>query len=216
MGNAYPGQATPTQWDESRALLLGTAGEVLEILDHVTDWGRPALGEWDLAELTAHTTRALTTPVQYLDRPAGSTPDLDGPAAYFIAYLDGRDEDLAAAIAGRARAEASAVADPVAEYRTALHTLDGRLASVDGDVVVATPFGSMTVADYLPTRLLEVTVHGLDIAAALGHRWDPPRATVRAVLGILADIAVARGDATGLISLLTGRGGGSGAVPILR
>ena len=204
------------QWDESRALFIETARQVLGLMDHATDWTGPGLGEWDLGALAAHTARALQTPLHYLDQPATGPAELDGPAAYFVAYLNARDDRLTEAIARRATDASAGCADPAGMFRDAVMTLEHALTGLDPETVVTTPFGAMTLADYLPTRLFEVVVHGLDVAAATGRSWSPPGAALRSAFRILADVAVARGEAVDLIRILTGRSGGGHAAPVLR
>lgn len=47
------------------------------------------------------------------------------------------------------------------------------LDDTDGTELVTTVAGGMRLADYLPTRVFELVVHTLDLAAALGLRAEP-------------------------------------------
>ena len=74
--------------------------------------------------------------------------------------------------------------------------------------------GTMALADYLRTRNLEVVVHGLDLAKALGLDWTPPRDSAADAFALLGEIAVDRGVANNVLPALTGREGADVA-PVL-
>ena len=73
------------------------------------------------------------------------------------------------------------------------------------DPVVETAGGGMRVSDYLPTRTFELTVHALDIAAALGTTFEPPRDALAETLHIAADSALEQGLGVDVVLALTGR-----------
>ena len=194
-------------WDEIRDTFLEAARSVAEMVAGITDWERPALGDWDVTGLVGHTLRAVTTPSEYL---AGPEPDhvaVDSAAGYFVAYLRRRDADPAGtdrSIIVRGR-EAGAVEDPAGAFAAAVVSVAADLARVDGGRRVAAPYGSMTLADYLPTRVVELTVHGMDLARATGIAWHPPADALGMTLGVLAGIALLDGSAGDAILALTGR-----------
>lgn len=79
------------------------------------------------------------------------------------------------------------------------------LSASSSDRLLATPFGGIRLVDHLPTRTGELTVHGLDIAAAAGLKWSPPQAAMTTSLTVLTAIALRSGRATDAPGLLTGR-----------
>lgn len=128
-------------------------------------WARRALGSWTLAELVAHLLGAVSRLTAYVDTPVeGDTPALDR-VAYFRAL---RPTD-APMIAQRAVAGARGVD---AETLPALFTEAWRddadlAATLPPERVLATRLGPARADEYLATRVLEVTVHHLDVRAAL-------------------------------------------------
>jgi hypothetical protein len=67
----------------------------------------------------------------------------------------------------------------------------------------------MPFADYLATRVVEVTVHTADLCAALGRAADVPEPAGCVTLRVLADLLAATGAGTvtaSVIRALTGRG----------
>ena len=59
--------------------------------------------------------------------------------------------------------------------------------------------------DYLPTRIFELVVHGLDIAAVVPVPWTPPPAALAEAVAVATEVAVRRGEGTILLRLITGR-----------
>ncbi len=66
----------------------------------------------------------------------------------------------------------------------------------------------MTLVDYLPTRIFELSVHGLDLARAL-TLVEPAglEPGIRASLELAGQLAADSPSATTLLLALTGRGG---------
>ena len=68
-----------------------------------------------------------------------------------------------------------------------------------------TPTGTLALADYLATRVVELTVHTVDIAVAIGlEDAEPPRAASRVTVQVLAELA-AEPSPSRLLRALTGR-----------
>ena len=172
------------------------------------DWDRPGLGVWSVRDLTGHTSRALLTVESYLD-PATTTeqPSLADTEAYFAAAGAAVAHTDPAAIAERGRQAGVALGeDPAA---TAAGIVERVLALVEGaadDALVRTPFNTMTLIGYLPTRTFELVVHTLDLAAAVGVRvpggLEGPLASC---LGLATRLAVAQGSGPDVLLALTGR-----------
>ena len=81
----------------------------------------------------------------------------------------------------------------------------GRVDREPDDAVVATPFGAMTLVDYLPSRVFELTVHRLDIVEATGVDDAGGAAGVTLSLVLAAGIAAEQLDAGRTLLALTGR-----------
>lgn len=129
----------------------------------------PGLGEWTLRDLVGHTSRALLTVEMYLAR-APETITLDGPVAYLAAAgATSVSEAGRRAIAERGRDAGAALGpDPAASVLLIAERVTALVDRTADDALCATPVGGITLAAYLPTRALELTVHTLDIGAALG------------------------------------------------
>lgn len=170
-------------------------------------WDGPGLGEWNLRALVGHTSRSFLTLTRAATEPAAKE-SAGSPGEYFavVSGATGFELDGAALVqrgvdAGRALGEhpADAVRRQADEARSALDDLDG------DDPVGTTAVGGMRISQYLPTRTFELTVHGLDVAAALGVPFEPPVEALTACLAVATEAAVLRGDGALLLRTLTGR-----------
>ena len=190
-----------------KACFLGAAQALLELVEQVPEaaWSRPALGEWDVRGLAGHASRALSTVEAYLAAPA-SGPQLDGPVSYFTAIRGGMSPS---AIAQRGRETGEALGgNPAAAVDELVQRVTGLVQRTPDDALVATPAGTMTLIDYLPTRTFELAVHGLDLARAVGI---PTPASLIPGIAASLELAGAIGaqlpSAGDLLLLLTGRAG---------
>jgi uncharacterized protein (TIGR03083 family) len=164
-------------------------------------WNGPGLGEWDLRALVGHTSRSLITVETYLGHPA-ETEDVPTPEAYYLAIANVDP----AAVAERGRAAGAALgADPVG-FVDALVARVLPAADRPDNPLITTVAGGMRLANYLPTRTLELVVHSLDIAAAIG-RSGPEfgEQVLTEVIGLAASAAVLQGRGSELLLALTGR-----------
>lgn len=139
-------------------------------------WSRPGLGEWTLAELTAHLIGAAAKVAEYAGQPlpAGAAPACDR-VSYWRFDLTAE----APAIAARARQRAATLDEtdlPVA-FSTAWRTSANTVLERGTGSLIATLRGPMLLGEYLATRVLEVCVHHMDVRAALDL---PPVATPEA------------------------------------
>jgi uncharacterized protein (TIGR03083 family) len=171
-------------------------------------WDRPALGEWSVRDLVGHTSRALSTVETYLaDAPVEIT--LHDPLDYLRAALQGQvDHSL---VAARGKAAGVALGDDpaaaVAELVARITALVDATAD-DAPVRLAVLDAGLTLRTYLPTRTLELTVHTLDLADAVGTSPPPIlEGPIAACLTLVAAAAGARPDAAGVLLALTGRRG---------
>ncbi len=197
-------------WSASVEAFSASTRAVTAELRTVVDMHAPALGSWDVAGLAGHLIRQIGGPAAYLAEPPPDHVELADPAAYYLAYLAWRSDDpdtADASVAARGNAAAGQLtAESAAEQMLAAldHSLDA-MAAAGPDRAVPTPFGSMRLADYLPTRTFEVVVHGLDLGHALDRSWRPPDPAVEQCLGLLGAIAARSGRAGELLLLATGR-----------
>lgn len=187
-----------------RELFFACAESTVELISTsavATRWNEPsALAGYTVGGLCGHLSRAVSTVGGYLDRtPAtGGTP-LDA-AEYFAAVLgraDPVDSDLHASIRRRGQeAAADGPATMAATLRSALATLRARLD--DGTLTqrIEVRDGiTMTVEEYLRTRLVELVVHLDDLAASIDADdapAPPPNEAYVEVAGVLGRLAALR------------------------
>jgi uncharacterized protein (TIGR03083 family) len=128
-------------------------------------WTRPALGSWNLAELVAHLIRGASRLTAYVDEPV----EADEPAYDRFGYF--RFDHAAAApdVAARAVAAAREVdAETLPALFAEAWREDAALAAeLPADRLIATIRGPLRVDEYLATRVLEVTIHHIDVRTAL-------------------------------------------------
>ena len=157
----------PAANDSYRASFISSANSFVKLVSQIPadKWQVPALGVWKVKDLVGHASRALLTIDNYLGKQSGG-PKIDDTVAYFIAVRNsGADPDE---IARRGIEAGKALGSDPASYVKEL--ADQTLALVSSskdDTSVGTPWGTMTLADYIPTRTFELTVHSLDLAATL-------------------------------------------------
>jgi len=157
-------------------------------------WDQPGIGTWTRLELAGHANRSHILLSEYLLRPQPPQPP---GSPYFSAE----------AVAARGR-EAVAVlgADPAAAIAAASASAIALVGATAPDAVLGSPAGTMTLRRYLPSRIAELTIHGLDLAAAVGAALAPPAAALRESLAFVAAIAARRDQPAAVLLALTGRG----------
>lgn len=168
-------------------------------------WDGPGVGEWDVRALVGHTSRSLVTVSTYL-RTAAEREDVTSPEDYYA-----RIRGLAASmgvgdIVERGRqAGRDLGADPV----TAVDGLVARalddVAAVDDPLITVIGGLGIRLSNYLPTRLFEFAVHGLDIARTTDTEPTQPADVLAEATALAARIAVAVGDGEDVLLTLTGR-----------
>ena len=85
-----------------------------------------------------------------------------------------------------------------------------RVEATPDDAVLGTFVGGIRLVDYLPSRVVELVVHTLDLTDALsaGRRWWARTAAAEVTLGTLAGRAAAgpaTADPLALVRAMTGR-----------
>jgi uncharacterized protein (TIGR03083 family) len=182
--------------DDALAAAFADASRFLvEVVALVPDgsWDQPGTDTWSLRELAGHANRSHILLEEYLLRPQPPQPP---GSPYFSAD----------AIAARGR-DAVAVlgADPAAAIASASASAIALIAATAPEAVIGSPAGTMPLRRYLPSRIAELTIHGLDITGALGAELAPPAAALQQSLAFVAALA-ARRDGTAALLALTGRG----------
>lgn len=196
----FPPQVVRTAFREAAAFWVATVARV-----PADTWDRPGLGDWSLRALVGHTSRSLLTVETYLD--AGATEiALTSPAAYYVrALAPGID---AAAITERGRQAGAALGDdPLGAVHALYERVMARLDAAADEARVGTLVGGMTLITYLPTRVVELTIHTLDLVAALGEDVECPLPDVAAAVTtqVIMDLAHHRGRDGLLLLAATGR-----------
>ena len=178
----------------------------METVAHVTpeQWEQQALGEWNVRDLVGHTNRALLTVDTYLDNPA-DTRELQRPVSYFLQAMASLGDPAAVAARGRAAGQALG-ADPLNNVRDTAERVFARLPQTPDDTLLTTPVGGMRLIDYLPSRVFELTIHSLDLAAALAQPITPSAAAASVTFSLVAELAIAHGKTAPLLLSALGRG----------
>lgn len=166
-------------------------------------WDLPGLGEWNVRELVAHTVRAFRTVDQYLDGTVRDDTPLASAAEYFRMVL--AEDEPHIHIAVRARREAPELGDDPIAVAEALAEQAVRTAGQASATALAHTFvGVLGLPDYLATRVVELVVHTLDLAAALGLDLAVPPLPARMAVGVLTDL-LHDDDLGDVLLALTGR-----------
>jgi uncharacterized protein (TIGR03083 family) len=190
-------------WADSRHAFADAARWFVATVSAVGDrWNQSGLGEWDVRALVGHTSRSLLTVEAYLAQPARAA-EIDSPADYVRAT---RGIAASPAVAARGRDAGEALgADPPAAVADISARVLPLVDACRGDELVTTIAGGMRMADYLPTRTFELTVHTSDLAVALGMPLGVPATAAAEALRLVTDLAVQDGTAGRLLLGATGR-----------
>ncbi|MGK5741576.1 maleylpyruvate isomerase N-terminal domain-containing protein [Micromonospora sp. URMC 103] len=152
-------------------------GEVLRDLSEA-DLDRPTdCHPWSVRELLAHVRTGAGRLVDMLAAPAPARAEVDA-AGYFGAPKFTPQVDAARVDSGRREARALDGPALVADFDRAWRAADAAVAAAPAGRVVRTRHGdAMALSEFLRTRVVEVGVHGLDLAAALDREpWLTPTA----------------------------------------
>lgn len=161
-------------------------------------WSEPGLGVWDVRELVGHALRGVTTAPAYLAATdQGDAVTIATTGDYIRTALSAPGAHDAVAERGR-EAGIALGDDPVGVVRDAVDAAVASIAEADPDAVVTLPWGTMRLATYLPTRVVELVVHTDDLCRAVGH---PPVATA-AELGVVMDVLTASADEANALVLV--------------
>jgi hypothetical protein len=165
---------------------------------------QPGLGEWTVLELLAHTCRAFLTIEQTLSAVDEQSPVLPDTVTYFRAALD-QNPAIHAQIAARAADTVPALG---AQPLTGALDIAGRgraLVDVTPDDASVTHFiGRMRFIDYLPSRIVELVLHTLDLQRATDQALRAAPDALAITLSIVTALAD-RADPIALALAITGR-----------
>lgn len=172
--------------------LPAQAAVLVEWLDGVEDglWSGPSvLSGWTVTELAVHVLHVLESTPRVLGTPAADRPlsIAEYVAGYAPAATQVREREVAGA-AGRQPADVRRA------LRDVLAALPDRLAGLDPAAVVRAARGPVRAGDYLVTRVVELVVHGDDLARSVPDR-EPPRpdrGALRVTVGALAQVLAER------------------------
>lgn len=171
--------------------------------DH--QWGAPGLGEWTVRELVAHGGRAFKTVSEYAEGEVKDPTPIATAAEYFRIVL--AEQTPHVHIAARARSEAAAETDWIGATDRLWAAADLVVSQRAADAPMHLFVGEMPLDQYLASRVVELVVHGIDLASAISMPSPPPRAAARVAIEVLLDLADAD-DLTAIAQLLTGRPAG--------
>ncbi len=179
------------------------AGLVRRIPDDA--WDGPGLGDWDLRALVGHASRSLITVSTYLQTSA-EREDVATPQDYYAWVADYTSNAGAEAIVERGRqAGRDLGADPVGAVDELVERVMGELETA-GDPLIEVIGGlGIRLHTYLPTRVFELAVHGLDIARATGLSFELPADVLDVATVLAARIGVETGRGDTVLMSLTGR-----------
>jgi uncharacterized protein (TIGR03083 family) len=166
-------------------------------------WTAPGLGIWSVRDLVGHTSRSLLTIESYLGKTSPG-PSVVDPATYFVTALAAYGDPTEVAERGR-QAGAALGEDPLAMIRTIAERVLRLVAASPDDALIGMPVCAMQLATYLPTRVFELTVHTLDLAAALELVVEPPDEALTLSLELAANLAQRRGHGATVLLALSGR-----------
>jgi uncharacterized protein (TIGR03083 family) len=162
-------------------------------------WAEPsALAEMSVGALAAHLARQLSNVQLVLAAPAGAEPPIALLEHYArVAWIGAGLQDAPNVVIRRDSEDGAAVgpAALAAAAASAARELREQLATEPADRVVLIPWGpwSLTLDDMLITRIMEIAVHGDDLAYSVGlPDLQLPEAVADIATGLLVRLAVRR------------------------
>lgn len=168
-------------------------------------WDGTGLGEWDLRALVGHTSRSLSTVSTYLGNPAAHE-DVTSAAGYYAMVREYVSNASAGAVLERGRQAGRDLGeDPVATIEGMLEQVLEDVAGVDDPLIQVIGGLGIRLSNYLPTRVFELAVHGLDIARAAGVDLVLSDEVLAEATVLAARISVDLGIAAPVLLALTGR-----------
>jgi hypothetical protein len=167
-------------------------------------WDLMAVGEWNVRELVAHGGRAFRTVSDYAQGEVKDPTRIHTAAEYFRIVL--AEQTPHVHIAQRARQEARLETDWVSATDRLWASAELVVTNLPPDSDLHLFVGEMELGQYLASRVVELVLHGMDLAEVLRMPSSPPRASLRVALDVLLDLAPVA-DLGSIAQLLTGRQG---------
>jgi uncharacterized protein (TIGR03083 family) len=168
-------------------------------------WDGPGLGEWDLRSLVGHASRSLITVSTYLQT-APEQEDLADPVEYYTYAAQYASSAGTEAIVERGRQAGRELGtDPAATIDGLVAKALDDVAAVDDPLIAVIGGLGIRLSSYLPTRVFELAVHGLDVARAAGVDFTLPADALTDATVLAARIGVALGQGETVLMALTGR-----------
>lgn len=201
-----------TAYKEAMGFFVSTTSKIKP-----EQWDGPGLGEWTVRDLVGHTARAMLTVTQFANLDAHAQPtaaEVPSAAAYYQRAFVGEGVNERVAERGRQTAQELGPDLPTVIARIAAET-SALIDTLPDDHIFVSLIGGITLADYLPTRTVELVVHTLDLQVAIGNNDAPPRDAMRSTLVLLAELAADTPYAGRLALVATGRDAGSDAFTVL-
>ena len=159
----------------------------------------------DLLERPIPEGARIVTPAQFfgVDKPKG--PVLDDPIAKFI-VADGEN---------RADFGQGAVVGTFLELVDQAERVLGDLTATTIIPTIRIPDGVTFLGIYLTTRVVELVVHGDDLASSVGIDWQPPFEAGALAIGMLVQIATEQHGAVEVLRVLARSERASDVFPVL-
>lgn len=170
---------------EALAREVGSVGVLLHKM-HDADWQRPTrCAPMTVADLVAHLARQAARVEELLAlEPIDAEPEKD--AATYYSY---DPASIGADVLARAQQAAKDIGGPkklVAAWDERwVHALQAARAALPDDPVLPSPLGTIRLSEYLKTRVVEATVHHMDIDDALGKLPHPDHEALEITADVL-------------------------------
>jgi len=168
-------------------------------------WDGPGLGEWDLRSLVGHASRSLITVSTYLQHPA-EREDIATPQEYYARVNPvALGIDPAGVVERGRQAGRDLGGDPAATVDGLVSRVLDELSGAEDPLITVIGGAGIRLHTYLPTRIFELAVHGLDIARAIDIPYAPPADVLAEATVLAARIAATEGHGETVLLALTGR-----------
>jgi hypothetical protein len=202
-------------------LYLAAAAAVADFLgspEVAAAWGRPsALAEMTVSALAGHLARQVTMVPELLTRGTNGVDTVSLEQHYERSAWSAAPLDAEANVAIRRTSEREAVAGPAevaARTAAVVAGLRETLPALPEERLVFLPWGPwcLTLHDFLTTRLLEMVVHGDDLAVSVGVRAVIPDRATSTVLALLTRLAARRHGPEAVLRAFTRRERAPGSI----
>lgn len=192
---------------KNSALFLQSAESFLTLLGEVRDeqWQQHGLGAWTVRSLAGHTARAILTVESYLGQDEPGDITIPSAENYYNSALEQFTDHGSIEVRG-VEAGTWLGDDPVAQVGAALARTKALIATQPDDRIISIGGMGILLDEYLRTRVVELVVHSIDLAGAIGaDDYTPPPAAIYTAVGLLSGTAVYKGFGPQLLRALTGR-----------